>query len=929
MMQSPCVSTLHEFVEKHVVQESTEALDVAQLAELEATVPPVSALLPDDVDQLASDSLQVWNRAVKQGEKDGVQQQLQSLSTGVFLKHFFFFCIFTVPVETMFLHSPVRNVAVLMLMRCVHKDHHQKHKEFLRLLFQMGSRLAELAITKAFETETTLDEGVCGTVTKLGPLATNDVTPHAVACQLFLACVLVQKSQIAESCRAFQETQATLMADGNSSKEWSDVRCLACTCLIHSAVTMMRSAAFSDAIDMLQHYLELQSKFPSSTTTSGTERALRLVATAQLELGNTDTAASVCTLLEEACKNDSRSVDSSTLLVLLRLKTTQHNWVDATMLFDQILTCQELSASAGVAACFLFSQHGNETQCSASFQKLLQMFQTSNKNEYPRALLYWTQHVVEQYHQTTDRHSVEQAIGTISTLTAPNTLTDVDPSTMKQILCLVWDEGARTLSHGDLTVASLWFNCALNILEFDGTMNEESAKCWRILCHCHMCAGDFEAANDDAKHSLEYEPDSLCGLALLFRTTLLNKKPSMEDGENNNNRVLVETLGHMSELAKCVPFTEAQPFFELCAQCAYDTGNITLIRACLETILNLSQGKHLGPVLRCLLKVCHKQEDKIEACAHNLRVGLDKLQAVGPSLFFGSLVPNKGASSENNRSAERQELSWLFSFAWSVAQDALQQEQLKCAVSLFSSANTLSSFLDDENIKTAAKLICSAVMLELANNKEVASNEKEELAKKAYSLLSSNDLTVNENSKLFADALLFKAMALLGQSNHMKETIQKVTQRPEAYPPKLLETYAEIAEPVDPEQAAVCIRAAMISHSKHSLSQEDVQSLCNMAHRLAQCSEKSSKSKEFWGFILAYATANREKWPEISIQWFAATAWNKGVVCYRMANYECAEQWMSTAMSFSKLCPSTNPSDSETMNNGYKKVLQAMGSQLR
>lgn len=90
MMQSPCVSTLHEFVEKHVVQESTEALDVAQLAELEATVPPVSALLPDDVDQLASDSLQVWNRAVKQGEKDGVQQQLQSLSTGVFLKHFFF-----------------------------------------------------------------------------------------------------------------------------------------------------------------------------------------------------------------------------------------------------------------------------------------------------------------------------------------------------------------------------------------------------------------------------------------------------------------------------------------------------------------------------------------------------------------------------------------------------------------------------------------------------------------------------------------------------------------------------------------------------------------------------------------------------------------------------------------------------------------------
>lgn len=820
-----------------------------------------------------------------------------------------------------------------MLMRCVQKEHHQKHDEFLRLLFQMGSRLVKLCITKAFETETSLDESVCGTITKLVPLATDDVAPHVVACRLFLACTLVQNIQIAEACRAFQETQATLLENDNNSIEWSNVRCLACTCIIHSAVTMMRSAAFSDAINLLQHYLEIQSKFPSSTTTLGTERALRLVATAQLELGNTDAAASVCTLLEEACKSGSnRSADPSTLLVLLRLKVTQHNWVDATMLFDQILRCQGLSASAGIAACFLFSQHGNEAQCSASFQQLLQVFQTSNKNEYPRVLLYWTQHVVEQSHKTTDRQIVEQAIGTISTLTAPKTLTDLDPSTMKQILCLVWDEGACTLNRGDLTVASLWFQCALSLLEFDGTMHEESAKCWRILCHCHMCAGNYEAANDDARHSIEFEPDSLCGLALLFRTTLLNRKLPMDDDENTSNSVetqsvLVETLERMSELAKCVPFSEAQPFFELCAQCAYDVGNITLIRACLETILNLSQGKRLGPILRCLLKVCCKQEDKIDACSRNLRVGLEKLQAVGPSLFFGSLISDKGASPEDRTSAERRELRWLFSFAWSVAQDALQQDKLKCAVSLFSSASILSSFLDDDGIKTAAKLVYSAVMLELTMNKEVASNEREELANTAYSLLSSSDLVVNENSKMFADALLFKAMTLLGRKNSMEEIIKKIAQHPEAYPPKLLETYAVIAEPVDPEQAAVCFHAAMVSVSKHTQSQKDVQLMCNMAHRLAQCSEKSSKAKGFWDFILAYATANKEQWPEVSIQWFVATAWNKGVVCYRMANYECAEQWMSIAMSFSKLC--SNPGDLETMNNGYKMVLQAMNTQLK
>lgn len=810
-----------------------------------------------------------------------------------------------------------------MLMRCVKKEQHVKRIEFLRLLFKMGAKLAELAITKAFETETNLDEDVFETLAKVIPLATDEVAPCAVQCKLFLTCVLVQNSQTEEACRAFQESQTALTAEENSSKEWSDGRCLACTCLIHSAVTTMRYSAFSEAIDLLQQYLEIQSKFPSSSTTVGTERALRLVATAQLELGNVDAAASACTLLEEACKK-SKTTDPSTLLVLLRLRVTQHKWVDATVLFDRILRCQGLSSSAGIAACFLFSQHGNESQCSASFQQLLQVFQT-NKSEYPKVLLHWTQHIVEQSHQTTDRSAVEQAIGVINTLTTPKTLTDLDPTTMKQVLCLVWDEGARTLSHGDLTFASLWFQCALNLLEFVGTMHEETAKCWRILCHCHMCIGNYQAACEDARHSLEYEPDSLCSLALLFRATLLNKNHPTED--EDNNRVLFETLEQMSELAKGVAFTEAQPFFELCAQCAYDSGNISLIRACLENIITLSQGKHLGPVLRCLLKVCFKQDDKFDACARNLRVCLEKLQAVGPSLFFGSVLQDRTPSASEAVSSEKQELRWLFSFAWSVAQDALQQGQMECAVSLFSSAHTLSLLLDDGSIQTAAKLVYSAAMLEFATSSGLSPTEKEDLANKASLLLSPSSLVINENSRLFADALSFKAMALLGRTNPMKEVIKKVAQHPEVYPPKLLATYAEIAESVNPEQAAECYRAAITSLNRHPPAQEGIHLMCNMAHRLARCSEKSSKSKAYWEFIHACVTANREKWPEVSIQWFEATAWNKGVVCSRMANYDCAEQWMSMAMSFSKLCPGNHPGDEETISNGYKKVLQAKNSQ--
>ena len=74
-MQNPCVCALHEFVENHVAQEGPEALDVGQLTQLEKAVPPESALVLEYLDQLASDSLQVWNRQVKQGGKDGVQFQ--------------------------------------------------------------------------------------------------------------------------------------------------------------------------------------------------------------------------------------------------------------------------------------------------------------------------------------------------------------------------------------------------------------------------------------------------------------------------------------------------------------------------------------------------------------------------------------------------------------------------------------------------------------------------------------------------------------------------------------------------------------------------------------------------------------------------------------------------------------------------------------
>ena len=98
-MQSPKVSELHEFVVKHVVQENTAALDVARLEQLEVALPPVSELLPDDIDQLATDSLQVWNQAVKQGEKDRAQQ-LHSLSTKAQKAHTLFLVFIMLNADT-------------------------------------------------------------------------------------------------------------------------------------------------------------------------------------------------------------------------------------------------------------------------------------------------------------------------------------------------------------------------------------------------------------------------------------------------------------------------------------------------------------------------------------------------------------------------------------------------------------------------------------------------------------------------------------------------------------------------------------------------------------------------------------------------------------------------------------------------------------
>ena len=112
-MSSPCVSALHDFVEKHVAQGNTDTLDVARLAELEVAVPPVSALLLEDINQLASDSLLLWNQAVK-GEKDGPQQQLQSLSSKNTHTKRAFSC-FTIPIDV---------AAALISQKCRRADAH-------------------------------------------------------------------------------------------------------------------------------------------------------------------------------------------------------------------------------------------------------------------------------------------------------------------------------------------------------------------------------------------------------------------------------------------------------------------------------------------------------------------------------------------------------------------------------------------------------------------------------------------------------------------------------------------------------------------------------------------------------------------------------------------------------------------------------------
>ena len=820
------------------------------------------------------------------------------------------------------------------LMMLLYKMATKTSQEATDLVMRLGSVIDEAkeCVVKAFEI---LQNGQ--------PEKDCDEEEKDVFLSYFVICMtskaFIQSCQKERDSSLFEQAKRIIIEQrGHPRKDdWSNVRCFFGKCIMFCSIQCLKEKAFNEVIALLQMFLEIHEndQVNGHEDTSEVERALRLIVTAHLESNNISAAVSACSLLEEANRNKKKeSINCSTLLVLARVKAIQSNWVVAEELFGRVLQCSDLSAASGIAACLVFAQSGNNTLCNICFQKLMTHYRKTDQGEYEKVVLNWTEWVVEQSHSAQGKQSLGDSLKMISDIVNQGNPTEFSQGARKELTNLVWNEGSLALKTGDMTLASLWFQCALTLLEFVEDKQENCAKCWRLISHCDLCISHFEQAYEAAEHSLEYEPYSLCGLALLFQSALRGKLPGKEG--DSVQAVLLRTLQRMQESAKTMNSKDIQPFFELCAQCAYEVNDEDLVLSCLETLMNISTGERLCPVLRCLLKTCLQREDRIKLSAKYLSVGVEKLKSVGPSLFFsaGSMMKDQIIESTSVPvQLEKDELQWLFSFAWSTAQDALKECQVESAVTLFSCAKQLSEFFQEDNAEVSntkfiASILSASSKLELAQLPSTTPEDQTMLANQVASeldkFISSDTRQQSCGVSIFVDVLRFKAMAILRQTPAMEEMINRFLSSTSGnLPSGLLETLAEIAQPICPEHAAQCLKAAMTSAVKKGQKDFDIQRVCSLAHRLAKCSGKGDFMLENFKSILTVVNPLSSVWPAVSVQWFEATAWNKGVMMYRATDYFNAERWMSLALAFTKLRSNADPRDVAAMKSAYNKVLEA------
>ncbi|XP_077252954.1 tetratricopeptide repeat (TPR)-like superfamily protein [Tasmannia lanceolata] len=470
---------------------------------------------------------------------------------------------------------------------------------------------------------------------------------------------------------------------------------------------------------------------------------------------------------------------------------------------------------------------------------------------------------------------------------------------------LLWNSGAEHFRSKDYETSAEVFEKSMLYVPHDVENRILRAKCFRVLCLCHLGLSQLDRAEEYINEAEKLEPNVACAF-LKFKIYLQKKD---EKG----------AINQMQTMVSCIDFNPE--FIILSAHEAMACRALPVAIASISNLLNLYSPGKLMPMpevalLRNLIALLFQNPNNESEILKQMKRAKTRMSELGTEQFFG-----KGAVGSR-------ELSWFAGDSWNMGIKTARENKYEFCAEFWEMASDFYGVMEETDANRAmvckSLVICVAAMINGEKQMGVSLTDSDvrrglELVDRAGKILSSFSTAAQlvENQPAIQPSFYFlhtfSAYDLHGRLDEARSQqlllIKNFASSRTCTPQNLLHMglTASRAPRPNPEAAHFALNACLTALlAAPSPNYQTVALAIRKLITLAGFRQGDSDDEAYSVYRQAYRIMVGLKEGEYPVEegkWLATTCWNRSVLPGRLGQTEVAIKWMKMGLELARHLP--------------------------
>ncbi|KAF8388654.1 hypothetical protein HHK36_027331 [Tetracentron sinense] len=481
----------------------------------------------------------------------------------------------------------------------------------------------------------------------------------------------------------------------------------------------------------------------------------------------------------------------------------------------------------------------------------------------------------------------------------------------KAMHAVLWNCASDHFRAKDYETSSEMFEKAMLYVPYDIENRILRAKCFRVLCLCHLGLSQLDRAQEYINEAEKLEPNIACAF--------LKFKIYLEKRDQNG------AINQMEAMVTCLDFTP--DFLSLSAHEAIACGALPVAVSSLSSLLNFySAGKSMPTpevvVLRTLITVLNRDPCNEPEVLKFTKRAHARMSELGPNSFFG-----KGE-------VGRRERNWFAVNSWNFGTRTGKEEKYEICAEFLELASEFYCVMIDGEVEENNAMVCKSLILAVSamiaaeKQRKTALPESDvkralELLHRAGKILTSissgsgpqfdEDLTTIETSFFFI--YTFNAYDLSGRLDNPGSQqlllIKNFASSKACTPQYLLQIghSASQGSRCNPEVAKsaleACLSSLLASPSPdYQMVGLVVRKLIGLAGWFSKGTDADDEAYRVYKQAYRMMVGLKEgEYPIEEGKWLATTAWNRAALPVRLGRIGVARRWMKIGLELARHVP--------------------------